>query len=230
MALASPGKADEWLALRPYYDHVASRVQGTLTALYEYHAVCSLRIPPERLAYAGIPIDLQALPPMAPRIPREGKKVRILSAFHAGRAVEKGADILLDIARRVVNRHPDRAALDIVTNLPYSQFLRRLADADIVLDQLYAYTPATTALLAMALGTVPVTGGSDEYYRFIGEPRLRPIINADPFRLEAIEQELEHLVLHPEALAEMAAQGRPFVERHNSADIVASRFIDFWNK
>jgi len=227
MALANPDMAARWMALRPYYDHVCAHVQGIVTSLYEYHVVCSLRLPSERLAYAGIPVDLPSLPA---RVQRTGKKIRILSAFHAARAVEKGADILLDIARRVVARYPDRAELEVVTNIPYRQFIRRLAETDIVLDQLYAHTPATTALLAMALGTVPVTGGSDEYYRFIGEENLRPIINANPMRLAEIEQELGHLVENPDALDAIAAQGRPFVERHNDADIVARRFIDFWTK
>lgn len=153
-----------------------------------------------------------------------------MAAYHATRMAEKGADILLDMARRIVARHPGRATLDIVTNLPYGQFIRRLAGADIVLDQLYALSPATTALLAMANGAVPVTGGADDYYRFIGDDGLRPIVTADPFSLEQTERALEHLVTNPDALAAMRAAARPFVARHNDADVVARRFIDFWNK
>ena len=227
MALANPGLRESWLALRPYYDYVLDRVDGVVTALYEYHKVCSTHIAPSRLAYGGIPVDLASLP--VPK-PRSGGKCRIMAAYHATRMAEKGAGILLDMARRIVARHPGHATLDIVSNLPYDRFLGRLASADIVLDQLYACSPATTALLAMALGAVPVTGGAGEYYRFIGEDRLRPIVTADPFSLDRTERDIEQLVLNPGALAAMRADGRPFVARHNDADVVARRFIDFWTK
>lgn len=227
MALANPGLRQSWLDLRPYYDYVFDRVDGVVTALYEYHKVCSAHIAPGRLAYGGIPVDLHSIP--APG-PRPQGPCRIMAAYHATRMAEKGADILLDMARRIVARHPGRATLDIVTNLPYGQFIRRLADADIVLDQLYALSPATTALLAMANGAVPVTGGADDYYRFIGDDGIRPIVTADPFSLEQTERTLEHLVTNPDALAAMRAAARPFVARHNDADVVARRFIDFWNK
>lgn len=227
MALANPGLRDSWLALGSYYDYVLDRVDGVVTALYEYHKVCSEHIDHGRLAYGGIPVDLASVP--APG-PRAGGRCRIMAAYHSARADEKGAGILLDMAKRIVARHPDLATLDIVTNIPYDQFVRKLARADIVLDQLYACSPATTALLAMAHGAVPVTGGAEEYYHFIGAGGLRPIVTADPLHLEHTERAIEHLVVNPYALAAMRAAARPFVARHNDADVVARRFIDFWNK
>lgn len=36
------------------------------------------------------------------------------------------------------------------------------------------------SLAAMARGTVVIGGGEEEYYEFIGETELRPIINVSP--------------------------------------------------
>ncbi len=217
-----------WLApeLDAYCREVYEGVDGVMTALYEYHLAAEAHVPPSRLHYLGIPIDLDSLP--QPDFSPTAGPVRILSAFDASRAEHKGAGILHDMALRVVQAHPDRAELRQVSNLPYSDFLHELRQADIVLDQLYSYTPATTALLTMASGGVAVSGAEEDFYRFIGEPQLRPIVNANPLDLDATYAELEHLILNPDLLSRRKAQGREFVETHHCSDILALRALDLW--
>ena len=223
-------KADieAWLAPVPtdYTDYVYDRVDGVVTALYEYHAVCSRFVQPSRLAYGGIPIDLHQMK-YAPMLWWPDGKVHFMLASHKGREELKGMDILRPLIERVAAAHPARAAIDIVQNMPYRQFLNTLRNTHIVVDQLYSYTPATTALLAMAMGRVAITGGENEYYEFIGET-ARPILNPDPRDLSRFEAELHHVVEHPDVLAELSAASRRLVERDNDADIVADRFIKFW--
>ena len=48
-------------------------------------------------------------------------------------------------------------------DVPYTEYLERLGKCDVLLDQLYSYTPATSALLAMAQGKVAVSGGEEEF-------------------------------------------------------------------
>ncbi len=223
-------KADigAWLApvLADYADYVYENVDGVVTALYEYHAVCSRFVSASRLAYGGIPIDIRQLQYQPMQKWPDGK-VHFQLAYHKGREAEKGIDILMPLIERVVAAHPDKAALDIVHNVPYNQFLKRLTQTHIVVDQLYSYTPATTALLAMAMGRVAITGGEQEYYDFIGET-ARPILNPDPRDLSGFEAMLHHVIEHPEVLVGLSAEGRALVERDNDADIVAGRFIKFW--
>ena len=59
-----------------------------------------------------------------------------------------------------------------------------LEEADVLVDQLYSYTPSMNSLAAMARGTVVIGGGEEEYYDFIGEKELRPIINVRPHEEE----------------------------------------------
>lgn len=219
---------DAWLApvLADYTDYVYENVDGVVTALYEYHAVCRRFVPASRLAYGGIPIDIRHLYYIPMQKWGDGK-VHFQLAFHKGREAEKGIDILMPLIERVVSVHPGRAALDIVQNVPYNQFLKRLARTHIVVDQLYSYTPATTALLAMAMGRVVITGGEWEYYDFIGET-ARPILNPDPRDLSGLEAMLHHVIEHPRTLDGLSAEGRTLVERDNDAAVVAGRFIKFW--
>lgn len=227
---ASPGaERDIWLSdeLLDFSHHIYSHVDGVVSALYEYDVVCRYAYPGLPIAYGGIPIDLSSLPERK-NAPARDAALRMTFAAHRGREAEKGADVLLRAARHVAGKHPDKVVLSCPDNVPYSQFIDILRRSDIVTDQLYSFTPATTALLAMALGAVPVSGAEDEFYDFIGENELRPIINPDPCDFERTCAALERAVTDRRHFEQMQSQGREFVKRHNDVDLVARRFEQFW--
>ena len=222
----------EWLApeMVEHDRHIYANVDGTVTALYEYHKIIEDAFSADRLAYAGIPIDLQKIQPAAVPGLGQADPIRLMVAYPKARMVEKGADRLVAMARELERRHPGRIIVDEVTQLPYSQFVERIKQSHIIVDQLYSYTPGTTALLAMAMGRVTVSGGEEEYYDFIGERSLRPIINTDPADIGETMRRVEAVALDRERLMAMAAEGPEFVRRHNDSVEVARRFQRFWEK
>ena len=113
--------------------------------------------------------------------------------------------------------------------MPYRDYLAAMRSADIVLDQLYSYSPATNALQAMAAGQAGLSGGENEFYDFITEPSLRPVINCSPSEDE-IYSTLKEYVLNPEKVVEAGKQGRRFVKKHNDSLTVAARHLKFWNE
>ncbi len=207
--------------------YIHERVDGCLTALYEYHIAMETAFDSQSLAYAGIPIEMPASSAGIEHI--EGP-VRIMAACHKGREKEKGFDVLLEAINRVVAANPGKATVDLVQNAPFDAFQRTLESAHIVVDQLYSYSPATTALMAMAKGKAVVSGGEEDFYRFIGESELRPIINPDPRDISAFERQLDFLINHTDALMSLMKQGPEFVSRHNSAELVAHRMLALWEK
>lgn len=219
-------EAEGWLArdLTDYTDEFYATVDGAVSGLYEYHRVIAAMHPAMPLAYCGIPVDTSAMPQ---HTPGDGP-LRILYAAHKGREPEKGADILLDILSRIEKEMNGTITVETPENVPYDQFVARLAQYDIVADQLFSYTPATTALMAMAMGVVPISGGEPEFYDFIGERELRPIFNPDPTDIDGTYRRLKELLSDRDAIRLMAEQGREFVRRHNDVDIVARRVSDFW--
>ena len=100
---------------------------------------------------------------------------------------------------------------------------------DVLLDQLYSYTPAMNALLAMAKGLVAVGGGEEENYDILGETELRPIVNVRPSE-EDVYRQLEQLILHPGDIARRSAEGIEYVRRHHDYLKVAQQYLDFWNR
>lgn len=222
-------KKAEWLqpSLKDHCHFIYDNIDGVVTALYEYDLSVRRVLPSDMITYGGIPIDATTITPQY--INNIPEKVTLFLGRHRNRQAEKGTDRIEHVAKAVVAKYPDRCRLDIVENLPYDEYLTRLHNAHVVMDQLYSYTPATNALLAMAMGLNTLSGGEDDYYKFINENELRPIINAIPDD-DVLFRTLEDVVLHPEMITKRSSEGRMFVEKHNDSMVVAQRFIDFWHK
>lgn len=213
--------------LHDHCRYIYDNIDGAVSALYEYHLSCLRVLPPEMVAYGGIPVDMSETGFSG--IPFEGR-LRVMVACHKGREDEKGIDRMLPVVQRLADDYPDRISLDLVQNVPLEQFKRHLAEAHVVVDQLYSYTPATTALMAMASGKIVVSGAEKEFYDFIGEKRYHPIINADPSDVDNLYWKLRALAFDRRRVKQLSEEGRRFVAAHNDVDVVAARFLDFWNR
>lgn len=226
-SLGHPGIEDAWLSpgLTSFGEHFYTNIRGAVACLWEYDVALHRILPAEKIAYGGIPIDTNAITPVV--LPDRIDKVRLFLGRHKTRMLEKGTDVLEAAARAVVNKYPDKAELIIVENRPYAEYLELLRSAHVVLDQIYSYTPATNALLAMTMGLNTVSGGDERYYRFIGEETMRPVIHVEP-GYESVYKALEQTVMHPELIRPRGLEGREFVVKHNDATVVARRNLDFW--
>ncbi len=221
---------DNWLkpAMARYGAHVLNTIDGAVTALYEYHEAYRTLAPDTPLAYGGIPIDTTLYSP-SPSLSTVPRQLRLFIGIQRDRTVIKGTDRLLAAARRLRDRYPDAVELDVVENVPYDEYVSRMRRCHVLLDQIYSYTPATNALLAMAQGLIAVSGAEPEYYDFIGEPTLRPIVNVDPTVEGDIDRQLESLVRNIDRLPAMAHAAREFVVKHNDVRVVADRWLAFVN-
>ena len=218
---------DNWRQpfMRRHSDHILEGIDGAVACLYEYYAAYK-PVLGERLAYGGIPIDIQSLEyrPLN-EVP---DKVRLFIGIQRDRHVIKGTDRLLAAMKRVHDRYPGITELEVVENLPYDEYISRMRNSHVILDQLYSYSPSTNALIAMAQGLVAVSGAEPEYYDFIDETANKPIINVSPLIEGDIDQKLCWIVEHRDELPAMARASRAFVEKHNAAPVVAQRYLDFW--
>lgn len=222
-------KQDNWKQpfMREHSDHILDGIDGAVACLYEYYAVYRPLLG-NKVAYAGIPIDTKELTfrPLE-QVP---DKVRLFIGIQRDRHVIKGTDKLLAAMKRVHDRYPELTELEVVENLPYDEYTRRMRESHVIMDQLYSYTPGTNALIAMAQGLVAVSGGEPEYYDLIGETANRPIVNVSPLVEGDIDNKLSWLIEHRDQLPRMARASRAFVEKHNAVSVVARRYLDFWNR
>jgi len=203
---------------------IAEDADGIISGLYEYDC-CYRPCFPGKTTFIPFPIDLSSVAPKTPR--REGAPVRFFVGVQKTRDTYKGTDIMLRALERVKARHPEACEVVRVENAPYAEYVRLMDSSDVILDQLYSYTPAMNALVAMAKGLVVVGGGEPENYEILGEKELRPIINVVPDE-DDVFRKLEDLALHPERLAQLSADSVEYVRRHHDHVKVAQRYLDAW--
>ena len=119
--------------------------------------------------------------------------------------------------------------LQKVEGVPFAQYQQLMDDSDVILDQLYSYTPSMNSLLAMSKGIVVVGGGEPENYAILQEEELRPIINVEP-TYDSVYHVLEQLILHPERIDSLKQQSIDYIKKHHDFVKVAMQYVDFWNR
>lgn len=224
-------ETENWLQnpLADYCRYVYDSVDGAVSGLYEYHVAAEKYLNGKPLVYGGIPVDTEVLK-FTEFSKKDDEKINLFVGIKREYAEFKGTDRLLSAAKEIERRFPDRCEVTVVENVPLAEYLQKMDKADVILDQIYSYTPATNALQAMAKGKIAVSGGEPEFYDFIGEQELMPIVNALPDD-EELKGVLENLVTkNGEELREMSVASRRFIEKHNSSAVVAKRFLSAWEK
>ena len=149
----------------------------------------------------------------------------ILIGLQPKRDFMKGAMKIAAFVEEVARRHPGKVQIKYVEGVPYDEYMHLLAKADVLVDQLYSYTPSMNSLAAMARGTVVIGGGEEEYYEFIGEKTLRPIINVRP---DVPDEEnitaIERALFTDGTLERMAQESIQFVHKYHDYRLVAKQY------
>lgn len=241
---------DEWLngSKGDLNKSIAEDCNGIPAGLYEYWASYSAYLPDEhkyKLHYIPFPIkvDVASFPKeslMSAEV-EASRPVRFFIGIQRSRSAYKGTDIMLRALERVKERYPQLVDIHKVESVPFEEYRRLMQNSDVILDQLYSYTPAMNALEAMSQGLVVVGGAEPEYYTLQeqsysngssnagnSEP-LRPIINVAPNE-SSVYDALCSIVEHREELPRLKRESREFVKRYHDHTIVAEQYLNFWNR
>ncbi len=205
---------------------VTARAETLVACLYEYHYLYSSLKDESinsRLHYIGLPIKS---PSQSPK-PISGK-VKILFGIQTQRITTKGYDMMLPLFQRLAASHPEEIELTIVEDVPFHEYRLLLDSCDVLVDQYYSYTPAMNALEAMSRGIIVVSGGEEDYYRFIGEKNLRPIINLRPTEDEKNYRIIEETLLDRHRLHTMKQASIDFIAKYHDADNIANEYLNLW--
>lgn len=204
---------------------IAVDCDAVITALYEYH-VCYQPKFPTKTHFIPLPIKM---PESTDIHIQDDGKLRFFIGISKNRSEYKGTDIMLKAAQNIQTKYPDRVKLNIAEGVPFAQYQQLLNGSDAILDQLYSYTPAMNALLAMSKGIINIGGGEPESYELLKETQLHPIINVQP-TYESVYDALEQLVLHPECIDKLKQQSMEYVRRHHDYLKVAKEYVNIYNK
>lgn len=214
-----------WLETKNAYlnQYIAKKCNGIIAGLYEYFK-CYEPEYKDKTTFIPFPIDVKTVT----SIKNDGHKtVRFFVGVQKTRSEYKGTDIMLKALERLQNKYPELCEIIKVESVPFERYKVLMDSSDVLLDQLYSYTPAMNALLAMAKGLVVVGGGEPENYEILGESDLKPIINVLPDE-DDVFNKLEKLLLNKSDLPRLSKESAEYVRKHHDHIKVAQQYVTFW--
>lgn len=204
---------------------IAEDCDGIVAGLYEYWS-CYAPLFPEKTTFIPFPIICQ---PPSPKLTPIPERVKVFIGINRNRSAYKGTDIMLKEAQRVAMEHPETMQLEVAESVPFAQYQAMLDGSDVLLDQLYSYTPSMNTLLAMSKGIICVGGGEPENYEILNETTCRPIINVTP-EAGSVRRALKELIAHREDIPLLKRESQEYVYRHHEVSKVTEHYLRFWNE
>ncbi len=204
---------------------IACNCNGIISGLYEYQ-VCYETVLADKTRFIPFPIKMPEKKTCSMEVP---SVIRFFIGISKNRSTYKGTDIMLKALTDVCKKYPHKTRLIKAEGVSFQEYGRMMDESDVLLDQLYSYTPAMNALLAMSKGIIVVGGGEPENYQILGEEELRPIINVEP-SYESVYKELEALVLHPERIPTLKQQSIAYIKKHHEYRLVAKKYEEFYKE
>jgi glycosyltransferase involved in cell wall biosynthesis len=204
---------------------IAADCDGIIAGLYEYYASYAPHYA-DKMTFIPFPIRPNKEVKVSEQVPQ---RVRFFIGIQKHRSVYKGTDIMLRALERVAQELPEKCEIVRVESVPFAEYVQLMNGSDVILDQLYSYTPAMNALEAMARGLIVVGGAEPEHYALMNEHKLQPIINVQP-QEESVYQALKELALHPERIPQLKRDSVNYILKHHDYIKVAKRYLEVWSK
>jgi glycosyltransferase involved in cell wall biosynthesis len=156
--------------------------------------------------------------------PRENTRNATFKIVHAPTDPDfKGTAYLLR-AVEVLKAEGHDISLEVLREVPRDDALRRIAGADIFVDQLGVGWYGLAAVEAMALGVPTICHIRDDLAGYLTP---LPLITASKM---TIESTLRFVLANRDALPDYGSAGRRFVEKHHDSRAVVATLIDIYRR
>ena len=203
---------------------MAEECNGIIAGMYEYFMAYKEKHA-GKLTYIPFPIE-----------PEESnincydseRKIHFFIGVQKERSIYKGTDIMLRALERIAEDYPDDCEVLKAENVPFEKYSMMVSECDILLDQLYGYSPGMNALLAMSKGKIVVGGAEEEFYNLMCENNLRPMVNVIPNE-DDVYRKLEWLIKNKEVISGMQKDSIEFIRKHHHPKTIAEKYIEFWS-
>lgn len=154
-------------------------------------------------------------------------KINIFLGINRLSKIKKGILFFEAALNEIRERHPEKVEIQIVENLPYTEYVRTYEKAHIFLDMVYAYDQGYNALEAMAKGKVVFTGAENQFLEQYNLTEDEVCINALP-DVDYLVEKLLWLIENPSEITEIGKNAKIFVEREHDYVSVAKRYVEVW--
>ncbi|WP_270689650.1 glycosyltransferase [Aeromonas sp. D3] len=156
---------------------------------------------------------------------RENKVVNVFHGWQKGKDIRKGNDILDATMLSLKEKYPDRLIYEVVSGLPYDEYIKRFDSADIFLDQLYSYDRGVNAILGMANGKLVVSGFED----FVVDDKLITEIGVNGIaQKNKLEQAMAILIEDMQLRNKIIERSLKYILEKHSPNSVTDQYIKVW--
>lgn len=160
--------------------------------------------------------------PLADSQRRNGVNGPVVVAHAPTNRLIKGTPHIVAAVERLQREFP-RLELRLIEGRPWAEIPEALADADILVDQLFMGWYGLLAIEGMAVGRAVVTHMRDDFTK----PEGLPVVSAEP---ATIEGALRELIRNPARRGELGALGTTYARAHHDATVVARRLLDVYRQ
>ena len=155
------------------------------------------------------------------------RPIKIFHGWQKGKDYRKGNDIL-DIAVSQVECKYGKEYINyqIVSGLPYDEYIKTFDNCDIFLDQIYSYDRGVNALLGMANGKVVLSGYEKEKNKDSNVSSIG--INAVP-DITSVIKSFEDLLSDPVLIHSIKINSLKYVISNHDPKKVGLHYLRIWN-
>jgi glycosyltransferase involved in cell wall biosynthesis len=179
--------------------------------------------PGQRGRRIPLPVDVDAI---AFRPAKPSPRVKVVHT--PTRRGFKGTDLIVE-AVEILRRTRNDFDFEIVEGLGYDAYIQRMADADVVIDQVHGQSPGMNGLEMMATGKMVMTGATPLGRSFFPYMHDMPAVDASP-EPPQLAADLSALLDRKQEFGALAKAARDYVARHHGLLTVASQFVEHWER
>ena len=203
------------------HDFVYEQIEGVIASDLDYHL--PLKGHPKYLGLIPNPINIDKLKFNKLQI---SNSINIFLGINRNNYHTKGINFFEEALDSIQKKYGDKIQVDIVENLPYSEYIERYNNAHIILDQVLGYDQGYNALEAMAKGKVVFTGAEKEFVDYY-DLKETVAVNVLPDSHQ-IYIELEKLILNPDRIIEIGGNARSFIEKEHHYKNIANKYLNVY--
>lgn len=208
--------------LREWNIELVKIVNGVIPCLYEYDIGYEYEKVKNKRKYIPFPF------PFVNNAKKNQKDdIKKLKVLHVeSRYGFKGTNIVVEAFKKIQQMDVE-ISVEILRKMPFKEFQKKINDADVVVDQLNSYSYAYTAINALAMGKIVISGFEPEMLKKYGIDGCNAILNCQP-NADQLVLKLLYLNDNKNNLLRWGEEGINFINKYHDSVKVAKQYLNEW--
>jgi hypothetical protein len=206
--------------LRSWNQELVDHVNGIIPCAYEYDIGYTNLAIKNKKNYIPFPFDINSV------VYSENKITNRLNVVHGlNRYGSKGTKFV-ERAFSNLKYHKD-INCKILNRLSYNEFCKSIQNSNVVIDQLNSYSYAYTAINALAMGKVVISGCEQVILDKYNIKECSALINGTPDS-EDLAKKITEISSDVYSLRRRGEEGRDFVNENHNYIKIAKKYLETW--